>query len=104
MKAEAEAIIAFSLCILAELGNDKSSLLGMWALDPRIFESLSQRLRPTDQVRFTLYSHCSRYGNIFQSSCVLNAASPTSEAAAVAAMGTTSGSESITTIAPISKP
>lgn len=51
------------------IANDSNSIIGMWALQPSIFELLSTKLDPTlikmkDPLRFSLmfllYSHCKK--------------------------------------------
>lgn len=53
----------------SEIANDSNSIIGMWALQPSIFELLSTKLDPTiikvnDPLRFSLmfllYSHCKK--------------------------------------------
>ncbi|CAH1794898.1 unnamed protein product [Owenia fusiformis] len=86
---QAETIIVFNLCALAEVGNTKSNLIGMWALTPSIFELLSQNLLPfpskvSEQypavqyaVLHTLQSHCVRHGHFISSSTLVGESNST---------------------------
>ncbi|XP_022255031.1 serine/threonine-protein kinase SMG1-like, partial [Limulus polyphemus] len=78
-----------SLCALAEIGNAKHSIIGMWALNPGFFDLIATHLQPSSthlakkhpaiqySMLHVLYSHCTRHGH-FVSSSLLVSPSPTS--------------------------
>ncbi|KAK3583612.1 hypothetical protein CHS0354_039435 [Potamilus streckersoni] len=80
---DAEAVCIFSLCVLAEIGNTKNNIIGMWALSPSLFDLLTQQLNLTEigisqhfpkvhySILYSLYSHCNRHGSFLSSSSLL---------------------------------
>ncbi|XP_048245963.1 serine/threonine-protein kinase SMG1-like isoform X1 [Haliotis rufescens] len=100
---QAEAIILFDVCALAEIGNTKSNLIGMWALSPSVFDLLSTHLCPVEPwiaecypsvqfaVVYALYSHCCRHSNFTSSSSMLSQPSPVDSAIISSVSMVTSG-------------
>ncbi|XP_050541278.1 serine/threonine-protein kinase SMG1 [Daktulosphaira vitifoliae] len=79
---EASIIFHISLKSLIVIANDSNSIIGMWALQPSIFELLSTRLDPTNinltdsqrySLLFLLYSHCKKHSNFIASSSLITA-------------------------------
>lgn len=84
--AEAECIIAFHLITLSTIAISNSSIIVMWALEPTIFELLTDRLQTADYddlwvrspetyygILTLLISHCINNNNFIGSSALLNA-------------------------------
>ncbi|XP_067130817.1 serine/threonine-protein kinase SMG1 [Centruroides vittatus] len=81
---EAELILLSSLCSLAEIGNAKHSIIGMWALKPSFFDLIVNHLQPSSchlainypalqyGLLYILYSHCTRHGHFISSSSLIN--------------------------------
>lgn len=81
---EAELILLSSLCSLAEIGNAKHSIIGMWALKPSFFDLIINHLQPASHhiainypalqygLLYILYSHCTRHGHFISSSSLIN--------------------------------
>ncbi|CAI6351779.1 unnamed protein product [Macrosiphum euphorbiae] len=79
---EASIVVHIVLKSLTVIANDSNSIIGMWALQPSIFELLSTKLDPTiikmnDPLRFSLmfllYSHCKKHNNFVASSRLVTA-------------------------------
>uniref|UniRef100_A0A2S2R2K0 non-specific serine/threonine protein kinase n=1 Tax=Sipha flava TaxID=143950 RepID=A0A2S2R2K0_9HEMI len=79
---EASVVVLIILKSLTVIANDSNSIIGMWALQPSIFELLSSKLDPTiikmnDPLRFSLmfllYSHCKKHNNFVASSGLVTA-------------------------------
>ncbi|GAB6021589.1 Serine/threonine-protein kinase smg1 [Chamberlinius hualienensis] len=80
----------FDLCAIAEIGNNKHSLIAMLAFHPSIFDLLTIHLRPSDSnlalnysnlqyaILFTLYSHCANHGYFITTSSCLSSIEVTS--------------------------
>lgn len=84
--AQAECIIAFHLITLSTIAVSNSSIIVMWALEPTVFELLTDRLQTTQYdelwirspetyhgILTLLISHCSNNNNFIGSSALLNA-------------------------------
>ncbi|XP_076329859.1 serine/threonine-protein kinase Smg1 isoform X2 [Tachypleus tridentatus] len=73
-----------SLCALAEIGNAKHSIIGMWALNPGFFDLIVTHLQPSSthlakehpaiqySMLHVLYSHCTRHGHFVSSSLLVS--------------------------------
>ncbi|VVC40721.1 Hypothetical protein CINCED_3A013789 [Cinara cedri] len=79
---EASIVVHIILKSLTIIANDNNSIIGMWALQPSIFELLTTKLDPTiikvnDPLRFSLmfllYSHCKKHNNFVASSRLVTA-------------------------------
>lgn len=83
--AQAECIIAFHLITLSTIAISNSSIIVMWALEPTIFELLTDRLQTAQYddlwirspetfygILTMLVSHCSNHNNFIGSSALLN--------------------------------
>ncbi|XP_063243710.1 serine/threonine-protein kinase SMG1 isoform X2 [Bacillus rossius redtenbacheri] len=81
---DAEMVIMFHLRALADLANASNSIIGMWALQPSIFELLAVKLTPYHpdlaafspalqySLLFLLYSHCTRSSHFVSSSSLVS--------------------------------
>lgn len=75
-----------ALCALAELANMRHSIIGMWALDPTLFELVTEHLCPTDAwlgehrpalqyaLLRLLHTHCTRHGHFVSTSVLVTGA------------------------------
>ncbi|XP_050421824.1 serine/threonine-protein kinase SMG1 [Adelges cooleyi] len=79
---EASVVFHITLKSLTVIANDSNSIIGMWALQPSIFELLSTKLDPTnininDSLRYSLiyllYSHCKKHSNFIANSSLITA-------------------------------
>ncbi|XP_064478014.1 serine/threonine-protein kinase SMG1-like isoform X2 [Ornithodoros turicata] len=74
------------LCALVELANMRHSIIGMWALEPTLFELVTEHLCPTDPglgehcpalqyaLLRLLHSHCARHGHFVLTSVLVTGA------------------------------
>ncbi|XP_078691237.1 serine/threonine-protein kinase SMG1-like isoform X6 [Branchiostoma floridae x Branchiostoma belcheri] len=86
---QALTVAVFNMCGLAEIGNAKNSIIGMWGLSPSFFELFATHLKPCHlhlavshpavqyTALYTLLSHCTRHGHFISSSLASGAPPPT---------------------------
>ncbi|XP_078611831.1 serine/threonine-protein kinase SMG1-like isoform X2 [Branchiostoma floridae x Branchiostoma japonicum] len=86
---QALTVAVFNMCGLAEIGNAKNSIIGMWGLSPSFFELFATHLKPCHlhlanshpavqyTALYTLLSHCTRHGHFISSSLATGAPPPT---------------------------